>query len=71
MMTAIGGFSWGLLAFRSGELVTFDGGKEFTTSIIELQYFSAFMTILSLLGLVLWVLGDFPPEDNNRPGDNV
>lgn len=71
MMTSISAFAWGLLAFRGGELTTFDGGTEFTTTLVELQYFAAFMTVLSVLGLILWLLGDFPPEDNNTPGEAV
>lgn len=71
MMTSISAFTWGLLAFRGGELATHDGGQEFTTAMVELQYFAAFMTILSILGLILWLLGDFPPEDNNQPGETV
>ncbi|MFB6200862.1 MAG: hypothetical protein ABEI98_02515 [Halorhabdus sp.] len=56
--------AWGLLAFRSGEVVTGAGQSATTRTFPQLQWFAAFMFLVTALGLVLWWFGDFPPSDN-------
>jgi small-conductance mechanosensitive channel len=71
MATTISTFAWGWLAFRSAEITKHtDSGAPITTADPTLQYFAGFMATLSFLGLLLWLYGDFPPDDDLASEDD-
>lgn len=61
MTSSLGAWAW--LAYASETLQTHSGGVEFEMALPFMQWFSLFMTLITALGLVMWYLGDFPPEE--------
>lgn len=61
--TLVGAASWAILALRGSQVTHItDSGETVTTAVPGIQYLAVFMALISLLGLVMYHFGDFPPR---------
>lgn len=60
--------AWGVMALYAPTVETIQGGSVIDAAVsIEVQLFVAALSVVSLLTLVLYQLGVYPPEANEIP----
>jgi hypothetical protein len=72
-----GAGGWALVALQARNIEHYSGGQAFTAGSSAFQYLAMGMAVLSVLTVVLWQLGVFPPDANSeiatgdRPGQQT
>lgn len=71
LATTTGTGAWAWLAYRSEQVGVASGGVVITQEAPYIQLFALFMALVSTLGLLLWWMGDFPPEETEESLDEM